>query len=106
MKKKLFSIFTVIVLFFLCFSKASNAQTNNYSLLINDSYSGAMFIDRYQDGSIEGTIISYGGYKWFKEVYEIKSKKEKTSTHLERKSFIYQCPSDAPAAGYQNRQLT
>jgi hypothetical protein len=78
MKKKLFSIFTVIVLFFLCFSKASNAQTNNYSLLINDSYNGAMFIDRFQDGSIEGTIISYGGYKWFKEVYEIKSKKEKT----------------------------
>ena len=78
MKKKLFSIFTVIVLFFLCFSKASNAQTNNYSLLINDSYSSAMFIDRFQDGSIEGTIISYGGYKWFKEVYEIKSKKEKT----------------------------
>ena len=78
MKKKLFSILKVIVLFFLCFSKASNAQTNNYSLLINDSYSGAMFIDRFQDGSIEGTIISYGGYKWFKKVYEIKSNKEKT----------------------------
>ena len=78
MKKKLFSIFTFIVLFILCFSKAINAQTINYSLLITDKYTSAMFIDRFQDGSIEGTIISYGGYKWFKEVYESKSEKEKT----------------------------
>ena len=78
MKKKLFSIFTFIVLFILCFSKAINAQTINYSLLISDKYTSAMFIDRFQDGSIEGTIISYGGYKWFKEVYKSKSEKEKT----------------------------
>ena len=35
-----------------------------------------------------------------------KAKKKKTSTHLERKSFIYECPSDAPAAVYPNKQLT
>merc|ERR1711991_794522 len=36
-----------------------------------------MVIYRYPSGS-DGIIISYGGYKWFKEVYKNRTNKEET----------------------------
>ena len=78
MRIKLFNITISIILIFLSFFKAATADNiNNYSLLINDSYRSAMWIKRFSDGVNEGSIISYGGYKWFKSVYGKKTKREK-----------------------------
>ena len=74
LKKKLFSIilfFSVILNFSNSFAKES------VSILLEKDHKGIMVIYRYPSGS-DGIIISYGGYKWFKEVYKSRTNNEQT----------------------------
>src|SRR5210317_831871 len=74
MKKKLFSF----ILIFLSIFNYSKAEINStYSILLEEDNSTLMVIFRDQTGS-DGLVISYGGYKWFKEVYQTKTNQEET----------------------------
>ena len=65
MKKKLFSIIlSVLTLFNISHSFAAQSV----SILLEEGNDTLMVIYRDESGS-DGMIISYGGYKWFKEVY-------------------------------------
>ena len=55
------------------FFTRSNAKSKSYSLLIEEDYKGAM---RNPNGLVDGKMISYGGYKWFKKVFEKKTNNE------------------------------
>ena len=71
MKKKLFNFKLILTFLFVVFLQASNAKSNSsYSLLIEQDYKGAMLIIRNSNGLVDGKMISYGGYKWFKKVFE------------------------------------
>jgi len=74
MKKKLFSI----ILFFSVIFNFSNSLANeSVSILLEEDNDTLMVIYRYASGS-DGIIISYGGYKWFKEVYKNRTNEEET----------------------------
>ena len=74
MKKKLFSI----ILFFSVIFNFSNSLANeSVSILLEQDNDTLMVIYRYPSGS-DGIIISYGGYKWFKKVYNNRTNKEET----------------------------
>ena len=74
MKKKLFSF----ILIFLSIFNYSKAEINStYSILLEEDNNTLMVIFRDQTGS-DGLVISYGGYKWFKEVYQTKTNQEET----------------------------
>ena len=77
MKKKLFNFKLILTFLFVVFLQASNAKSNSsYSLLIEEDYKGAMLIIRNPNGLVDGKMISYGGYKWFKKVFEKKTNNE------------------------------
>ena len=74
MKKKLFSIFFLISILF----NSSNSLGNeSVSILLEEDNDTLMVIYRDSSGS-DGMIISYGGYKWFKEVYTTRTNNEET----------------------------
>ena len=58
---------------------ADTTQSNNnnqtytdvsYSILIEEDYESVMFMYRYSDNKNNAEIIEYGGFKWFKKVFE------------------------------------
>ena len=57
----------------------TSTQSNNnnktytdvsYSILIEEDFKAVMFMYRYSDNNNNAEIIQYGGYKWFKKVFE------------------------------------
>jgi len=57
----------------------TSTQSNNnnktytdesYSILIEKDFDSVMFMYRYSDNKNNAEIIQYGGYKWFKKVFE------------------------------------
>jgi len=79
MKKKFFNFKVICAVFFAIFLHTSNAKSeSSYSLLIEEDFTGVMLVLRSSNGNVNGKIISYGGYKWFKKVFEINSSKEET----------------------------
>lgn len=42
----------------------------SYSILIEKDFASVMFMYRYSDNKNNAEIIQYGGYKWFKKVFE------------------------------------
>jgi len=57
----------------------TSTQSNNnnqtytdvsYSILIEEDYESVMFMYRYSDNKNNAEIIEYGGFKWFKKVFE------------------------------------
>ena len=71
MKKKFFNIKIIFTVFFAIFLQTSNVKSDsNYSLLIEEDFKDIMLVLRNSNGYVNGKIISYGGYKWFKKVYE------------------------------------
>ena len=42
----------------------------SYSILIEEDFKAVMFMFRYSDNKNNAEIIQYGGYKWFKKVFE------------------------------------
>ena len=79
MKKKFFNIKIIFTVFFAIFLQTSNVKSDsNYSLLIEEDFKDIMLVLRNSNGDVNGKIISYGGYKWFKKVYENNSSKEET----------------------------
>ena len=82
MKKKLFNFKLILTFLFVIFLQASNAKSNSsYSLLIEEDYKGAMLIIRNPNGLVDGKMISYGGYKWFKATYT--NSDNQTSTFIQ-----------------------
>ena len=77
----------VIIYFSLTFSLSAKTLVN-YSILIEEDVSDIMLINRYSDNSIEGKMISYGGYKWMKEVYT-KSTPNNSSTYITPSKYAY-----------------
>ena len=65
MKKKLFSIILSVLTLF---NFSHSFATQSVSILLEEDNDTLMVIYRDESGS-DGMIISYGGYKWFKEVY-------------------------------------
>ena len=63
MKKKLFSI---ILFLSVIFNFSYSLANESVSILLEEDHEGIMVIYRGSSGS-DGIIISYGGYKWFKE---------------------------------------
>ena len=79
MKKKFFNIKIIFTVFFAIFLQTSNVKSDsNYSLLIEEDFKDIMLVLRNSNGDVNSKIISYGGYKWFKKVYENNSSKEET----------------------------
>ena len=79
MKKKFFNIKIIFTVFFAIFLQTSNVKSDShYSLLIEEDFKDIMLVLRNSNGDVNGKIISYGGYKWFKKVYENNSSKEET----------------------------
>ena len=74
MKKKLFSI---ILFFSVIFNFSNSFAKESISILLEEDHKGIMVIYRGSSGS-DGIIISYGGYKWFKEVYKSRTNNEQT----------------------------
>ena len=74
MKKKLFSI---ILFFSVIFNFSNSFAKESVSILLEEDHKGIMVIYRGSSGS-DGIIISYGGYKWFKEVYKNRTNNEET----------------------------
>ena len=59
----------LVILYFSSTFSLSAKTLINYSIFIEEDSTGIMLINRYSDKSVEGKMISYGGYKWIKEVY-------------------------------------
>ena len=60
----------ITTIFLICASFNVNAKNLiNYSILIEEDFDTIMLIQRYSDNTTSGKIISYGGYKYFKDVY-------------------------------------
>ena len=79
--------FFISIFIFLSLSLSVNAKSIiNYSIFIEEDFDTVMFINRYSDNSISGKIISYGGYKWFKDVYKNNSSNN-TSTYITPRKY-------------------
>ena len=78
----------LVILYFSSTFSLSAKTLINYSLLHEEDTTGIMLIKRYSDKSIEGKMISYGGYKWIKEVYA-KSTPNNSSTYITPGEFAY-----------------
>ena len=75
--------FFISILLFLSLSFSANAKSIiNYSILIEEDFDTIMIISRYSDNTTSGKIISYGGYKWFKKVYN-NSNSNNSSTYIQ-----------------------
>jgi len=83
--KKLFLLF---ILYFSSTLSSSAKTLINYSIFIEEDSTGIMLINRYSDKSVEGKMISYGGYKWIKEVYT-KSTPDNSSTYITPGKYAY-----------------
>ena len=51
-------------------NKNQTYTDESYSILIEEDYESVMFMYRYSDNKNNAEIIEYGGFKWFKKVFE------------------------------------
>ena len=56
-----------------------------YSLFLEEDYEGILVLEQHKSGDLLGFMKSFGGYYWFKAVYEDPT--QRSSTYIQKKSL-------------------
>jgi len=68
--KKIF--ITFILIYLLPVNLSSSREISNYSILIEEDFTSAMFIYRHQNSPNSGEIFDYENFEWFSKTYKNK----------------------------------
>ena len=74
------SILIIVIFLFSIKNILANEKVDAYSFFYEEDGDGALIL-YYQNDDIFGQIISYGGYKWFKDTYT--NSDNETSTFIQ-----------------------